>query len=1316
MAKKIDYHVDAHQRWLDFVQPIGLVVSPTALVRAGAILEINDMQGQRTLKGIVEERIINADGETEPWLPSFTKFSQEFLDWDWHPERFSGTEDSPVPENLEVSLIDYDEVLRPDFAVREPDVKDDALPWQLFVRELNPGEDFDKHEKGKRWEASPHARMERLLREKEIPAGLLFNGVSIRLLSAPRGESSGWLDFKVSNMLETQGRPISAALRLLLRQQRLLNLPQAKRLPNLLSESRKYQNEVSEKLAQQVLHSLYELLRGLQAAQDASKGELLRGPLQEKPDLIYHSLLTSILRLVFVLYAEERDMLPQNEVFVRHYSLTGLYERLRSDAALYPDTMNQRYGAWPQLLALFRMVFDGAEAGEMKLPSRHGELFDPQRFPFLEGRNWLDARQTDERIIPPAIPDGYIFRALENLLLLDGERISYRALDVEQIGSVYETMMGFRVERSTGQSIAVKGQKKNSAPSTIDLEYLLDTDVKKRAKWIQDKTDRKLTSAITKAVEEAQSLEDIHIALEKVIDRGATPDLVAKHSMILQPSAARRKSGSHYTPRELTQPIVETTLRPILERLREECGGIPTPEAILDLKVCDPAMGSGAFLVETCRQLGDALIESWAAHDARPEIPEDEDEVLAARRMVAQRCLYGVDRNPVAVDLAKVSLWLATLAKDHAFTFVNHVLRHGDALVGLTKHQLMRFEWKEGKGALFASENTQEHLTKYTNLRQKIRNADEGVSDGEIRDMWAEAKHELSKVRFMGDLVCAAFFEGKNDKEREAKLAVYSQAVRDGNAQELYSEHLEGWRERSRPLVPFHWEVEFPEVFDRDNGGFNSFVGNPPFAGKNTTAAGNPDQYLHWLKHIHEGIHGNNTDLVAHFFRRCHTHVRSGGTFGLIATNTIGQGDSRKTGLAWICENGSTIYSATKRLKWPGQAAVMVSVVHVVHDQSYELCCLDGLAVPCISSFLVVGETNSSPHTLPYNKHLCFQGVIILGMGFTFNDNDKKGKASSIKEMERLLDNDAKHGDVILPYIGGSEVNDNPLHQHHRYVINFGVRNEEECRRAWPAVMKIVEDKVRPDRMKQKDKIGQEEWWQFLRKRPELQTAIDKLQNVIVCNCGASKFLSFARISAQQVFANSLAVFPLETNAAFCALQARPHEIWARFFGSSLEDRLRYTTSDVFETFPFPENWQTHPQLEEVGKAYYEFRADLMIRNDEGLTKTYNRFHDPEQTSTDILKLRELHTKMDRAVLQAYDWDDIDTTCDFILDYEVEDEEAGSKRKKKPWRYRWPDAVRDEILARLLELNAQRAKDQTVDQSPSQRKTKITDKLEGGLF
>ena len=206
---------------------------------------------------------------------------------------------------------------------------------------------------------------------------------------------------------------------------------------------------------------------------------------------------------------------------------------------------------------------------------------------------------------------------------------------------------------------------------------------------------------------------------------------------------------------------------------------------------------------------------------------------------------------------------------------------------------------------------------------------------------------------------------------------------------------------------------------------------------------------------------------------------------------------------------------------------------------------------------------------------------------------------------------------------------------------------------------------------------------------PSYRSTRTRRGRVLAVNCGATPHLALAFLPARTVFANTLVVFPLPTHAAFCALQSRPHEIWARFFGSSMKDDLRYTPSDVFQTFPFPSNWTADPILEAAGQAYCDFRADLMVEHDEGLTKTYNRFHDPHDTGPAIMRLRQLHADMDRTVLNAYGWSDVPTRCEFLLDHESDDDETASRRRK-PYRYRWPNAVRDEVLARLMTLNQER--------------------------
>ena len=625
-------------------------------------------------------------------------------------------------------------------------------------------------------------------------------------------------------------------------------------------------------------------------------------------------------------------------------------------------------------------------------------------------------------------------------------------------------------------------------------------------------------------------------------------------------------------------------------------------------------------------------------------------------------------------------------------------------------------------------------MARVTELRRRIRDAGHTVSDGDLRNWWSEARVEFARVRLSGDLLTAAFFNGRKPKDRETKRIEYAGAIFEGEV-----ERYRGWIDQRRgeepPLAPFHWEIEFPEVFDRDSSagrkasepapGFDAVVGNPPFAGKNSVAAGNVAGYPDWLKQAHAESHGN-ADLVAHFFRRAFDVVRDRGVFGLIATNTIAQGDTRASGLRWICKQGGEIFSVRRRVKWPGLAAVVVSVLHIGKGAVADHKQIDGRDVERITAFLFHRGGHEDPVRLAANAGKSFVGSYVLGMGFTFDDTDLKGVASPLAEMRRLIQQNPRNQEVILPYIGGQEVNTSPTHAHHRYVINFRdwplrrddlgeawMGTDDDRRRAWlrtgivpldypgpvaadwPELLAIVEERVKPERDKVNRKVRRDYWWRFGDRQPALFRSIAGLERVLaISRVGQQAALAF--LPAGMVYAESTIVFPFSDHTALCVLQSRPHEIWARFFGSSLEDRLRYTPSDCFETFPFPRDWGTDPALEDAGQAYYEFRASLMVRNGEGLTKTYNRFHDPYENDPEIARLRELHAVMDRAVLAAYGWADLPIYCEFLLDYETGAEETGSSRKK-PYRCRWPDEISEEILARLLELNVQRAAEEDYD-------------------
>ena len=1235
-----------------------------------------------------------------------------------------------LPDDLHVRLPDHDTTLSPTWAVAE--LGGGNKRWQLLVRIEGPGIDPDARGVLEGWEATPHQRFERLLRETGIFAGLLVTeknegkdgedrySPELRLIYAPSGETSGFVTFPLRSLAIVAGRSMLGGLKLLLDSVRLFTDADDRRLPALLRKSREAQTAVSTALAEQVLGALHDLLRGL----DAAEPTLIRELARKRPAHVYEGVLTVLMRLVFILYAEDRDLLPSRldgrarEIYETSYSVRGLYARLVEDAALNPDTMDERRGGWGRLLSLFRMIHKGHPSHFVQ--ARGGKLFNPDEFPFLEGRAGVPD--------PPrvaAVSDGCILRILEGLMTLRSgasrERLSYRALDVEQIGSVYETVMGFTVETAAGRSLAIKAGKNNHTPVYVDLEKLFASKGKGRIKFLKEEANRaQLSASVAKTVEAAKSVAEMAAALDPIVDERGSPK---KHETvaglpILQPTDERRRTGSHYTPRSLTGPIVRHALEPAFERLGPEA----TPEQILDLKVCDPAMGSGAFLVEACRALATKLTEAWARHpDKKPIIPADEDEDLHACRLVAQRCLYGVDKNPLATDLAKLSLWLATLARDHEFTFLDHALKSGDSLVGLTQAQIAAAHWDTSKPGLpLFRQLVKDRVAEAMKGRAEIQAAPDDTARAiqETRHRSLEAR--LRDIRLMGDVVVAAFFDEDKLKAREKKRAEVESWLTGSleAAWEKLAAMAAILKRDPHPITPFHWEIEFPEIFVRQNAGFDAIVGNPPFLGGTNISGAYGSAYKDWLNTITSDSNGK-ADLCSHFFRRAFACLRIGGAFGLIATNTIAQGATREMGLRIILRQHGKIINAVPRLKWPGQAAVIVSVVHILKEPSPFSTPpkLGGIAVERISAYLVKGEYDDSPSMLAENAAKAFTGTKIYGNGFTFDDSDSKGLATSISEMNQLVEQDGNNSRIIKPYLGGEEINNDPVHAHRRFVIDFGdmplMRDPElpawesaskEEKKAWladgvvpadypfstasdwPRLFKIVEANVKPERRKSKNaEVRQFPWWKYWRSREELYRIIGSHSHCLVANAGASPHHTIARLPVGPVFSHALAIFAFSDFGSFAILQSRIHEIWARVFSSSMKDDLRYTPSDAFSTSPFPKRFESNTVLANSGKAYHDHRAAMMVARNEGMTKTYNRFHDRTETSEDIQRLRDLHAAMDRAVLEAYDWHDLaESAAPIFLDESNEDDHTYQGRLF------WPSDFRDEVLARLLVLNAER--------------------------
>ena len=867
---------------------------------------------------------------------------------------------------------------------------------------------------------------------------------------------------------------------------------------------------------------------------------------------LYDSAVRAVLRSVFVLLAEARQLLPGAPP-----SMTRLHRQLCRDSAA----------------AGF-----GALRGAWQAAGSHPDS--------------LFAAAADPAAVFDDIPGRALRTALDLLTAVDGEPAAFDRLPAGHLGAVHETLIG--LEASTGQPGG------------------------------------------------------------------------------LQATARRRVGGIHYTPDTLARQITATALAPVLARCR-------SAEQVLALKVCDPAMGSAAFVAQACNQLTDAAL---ARLDGPPAAADRAVLRRDVMRQAAAGCLYGVDRDPATVHVARLVLWLETRGGGDPSRFGHRTLRHGDSLVGMSPGQIRSFGWSSPSDGPDPGDGT-------------------GLL-GFVNDP-APDLAAVEELRARGDLLVSAFFGADNDKDRAARRRHLAESLPAG----VSDEHLRRMRElRSAdpPLAPFHWQIEFPEVFDRPNGGFDAVVTNPPFAGKNTLAGANVGAYPDWLRTLHPESHGN-ADLAAHFLRRGFALLRDGGTLGMIATNTICQGDTRVTGLKWICDNGGRIYNARRRVAWPGDAAVVASVFHLAKTTP-DAAAPDGEQ---INSFLLPGPHRPDPRRLPANRGVSFVGSYIHGIGFTFDDTDRSGKASTVAEMHKLVAADPRNGELISPYLSGKEFNSHPSQQPHRYVINFrdwplrrgdrpGWATASDAARRqlrreavvpsdyphpvaadYPDLLAIVEKRVKPGRAllggNHAGRHRRRYWWQHTSASPQLHDATAGMRRVLA-NVRVSPRPQFAFVDASYLCSHALNVAAVDTYAAFCVLQSQPHTIWAHQFGSSLKDDLRYNSSDCFETFPMPDRYETIEALHTAGRACYEHRAELMADTGEGLTKTYNRFHDPAADSSDIIRLRDLHTAMDTAVVDAYG---LDVDCGSYRFHTGAHSRGG--------RYGWPEGTTAAILDRLLDLN-----------------------------
>lgn len=792
----------------------------------------------------------------------------------------------------------------------------------------------------------------------------------------------------------------------------------------------------------------------------------------------------------------------------------------------------------------------------------------------------------------------------------------------------------------------------------------------------------------------------------------------------------RSATGTHYTPDELAQPLIKHSLDYIIANKLKE----PDREkALLSIRVCDVAAGSGHILLNAARRIGFEL--------AKVRTGEDQPSPAAYRsgiRDAIKHCIYGVDKNPLAVELCKVSLWLEAHIPGEPLNFLDHHIKCGDSIIGLAhKEELLNgiateaFKKVTGDDPdvvkRLAKKNREDlaarkqipldfEQTVTTDLKNiaHLINRFNAMPERTPDEVTTKQKEYLKltsgsvwwRLKNLADTQTAQFFIRKTE-ENEAKL------ITDA----AYREYLSGKQMIGLGIAKataysvekkfFHWFLEFPEIFME--GGFDCILSNPPFLGGKKISTTFGDSIICWIKFIYP--EKGSSDLVGYFFRRIFQIIKKNGFQALIATNTIAQGDTRLVALDNILNNNGTINFAIKSMKWPGLAAVEVALVSIYKGKWNGKFILENKTVQHITAYLDDTETIGNPYQLIQNANKSFQGSIVLGKGFILEPY----------EAARLIEQKPKNKDVLFPYLNGEDLNTNPDQLPSRWIINFFDWTEEKCRGEYPDCFKVLDEKVKQQRdeiIAKGKQIHEYDFWKFWDRRPNLYRTIKQLERVLVI-AQVSRTVAFDFTNNDKVLDAKLIIFAFERYKYLSFLQSSIHNNWAWKYCTTMKADLSYTPTAIFQTFPFPQSPSVinESTVEEIGEKYYNHRRQLMLKIQLGLTKTYNQFHNKQlsiindiltdneiakkygketlnlwrhlsrtantcsfnEAVVGILELRRLHKEMDEVVLKAYGWTDINLAHDFYeVDYLPENDRI---------RYTISPAARREILKRLLQLN-----------------------------
>ena len=1062
---------------------------------------------------------------------------------------------------------------------------------------------------------SPHALIQEYLNNHEHLFALVTNGQFVRLLrDATRLSRLSYLEFDLERIMEEE---LFVEFALLYRVLHVTRMPETQDsgeesvIEFYHQEALDSGSRIREKLSEAVEQSLKLLGNGLlqHPANETLHEEALSAQLQ--PGNFYLHLLRVVYRTLFLMVTEERHLIypekrdeetnRKRDIYYRYYSI-GRLTRM-AEKQIYVDPC--KIDLWRSLLVTFRL-FENEKYGEkLAIKPLGSGLFAPNALGSLKDQE-LDNRT--------------LLDVLNLLVTFENEnrqrvRVNYADLDVEEFGSVYEGL----------------------------LEY-----------------DPVINSVNGKPV------------------------------FSFVKGEGRSSSGSHYTPEELVKPLIKHSLDYIIEErlnvpehvIASEVRQTLREQQLLSISVADVACGSGHILLSAARRIALELARVRTGED-QPAPPA----MRKATRDVIRNCIYGVDLNPLAVELCKVALWLEAHNPGEPLNFLDHRIKCGNSIVGVAHMEDLKKGIPDEAFKKLADDDKE--TVKYFRDKNKEerkelagqfkidRDADVNnrveelaVSYGEIAKMPEFTPEEIEakknaynkltygygwmRLQQLADIQTAQFYIPKTENYQSHLITDGDYRTWLNGKQQITGQapaYAGGIAARTRF---FHWFLQFPTVMQ--NGGFDCIVGNPPFLGgqKLTGIFGN--NFAEYVKYEYAPI--GSVDLVTYFFRRIFNILKRKGFLSLISTNTIAQGDARVGGLAVIYQQGGAINHAVRSMKWPGRAAVEVSLVTIHKGKWNGKYILDQKEVRQVTSYLDDSIPLGDPFPLKANEEKSFQGSIVLGKGFVLTPI----------EAQKLIDKNKKNKDVLFPYLNGDDLNNQVDQSPTRWVINFKdwplcrytqeewdtlnieLQNEiekklekgniieiapphfkKEVAADYPDCLDIVERLVKPERLKQIGDRGAQFWWQFLRMRGELYSSIENLKKVIAV-ARISKTVAFELIPKRMVFADALVIFPFDNLKILCLLQSTLNVSWAWNYCTTMKSDLNYSPGNTFDTLPFP--YLKKEYIENTGKIYFEHRQGLMKSLQAGLTKTYNLFH--ATGINEQLKSKDLNGKTNKEIKKKY--------------------------------------------------------------------------------